>query len=89
MLAEDSARPQDEAEGLAWAREGAGIGKPWLGDTFWSNCPHNPRPAGVGRKAMRNLWRVLRRHRRALPGPKPLLELWGTCALSTAASRMS
>ena len=35
----------DEAEGLAWAREGAGVGKPWLGDTFWSSLPTTP---GVG-----------------------------------------
>ena len=37
----------DEATGLAWAREGAGVGKPWLGDTFWSSSPHNPRSGGV------------------------------------------
>ena len=37
----------NEAEGLAWAREGAGVGKPWLGDTFWSSCSHNPRSGGV------------------------------------------
>ena len=36
----------DEAEGLTWAREGAGTGQPWLGQSFWSCSTNNPTAVG-------------------------------------------